>query len=417
VRARAAGFDQSWGVVAGAALCMMVVSSASSSFAAFAEPMATRFGAGRASLCTMIGLAGALTFLLAPAGEWLCNRLGPRRSCFAGVACIAAGLEITSQSQSLAGACVGFAVAVGLGGALTMLPAMISVTSCFQRRRGLAAGLATLGVGLGTIAASPLAVRFEAIWGWSVAMQALAAGIMSIGGPASLLLLEAPLQIGSTVPGKPARSRNGVFAQTKFFRLYLALALVSPALAIPFAHIAFAGRDLGASPATAAALVSLLGAGGLIGRLALGRAADRWGRTTVLGASAGTVGLAYLMWWAATDLMQLAGFALMFGLGHGGVVALLPAACADNTGDCTPRRLGWLYTAAAPGYLLGPIAAGAIVDRGGSYSAVAVAAALASAAACVACLSFEWVRDRRGPLPCYNRPALHPVQERNFPKR
>jgi MFS family permease len=67
----------------------------------------------------------------------------------------------------------------------------------------------------------------------------------------------------------------------------------------------------------------------------------------------------------------LAVFALWFGLSYGGIVSLLPAICMDLFG---PRAvagiIGTLYSAAALGNLLGPVLAGAVFDRTGSYDIV-----------------------------------------------
>ncbi len=81
-----------------------------------------------------------------------------------------------------------------------------------------------------------------------------------------------------------------------------------------------------------------------------------------------SAGLAFLAWHAADGYAVLAVFALWFGLSYGGIVSLLPAISMDLFG---PRAvagiIGTLYTGAALGNLLGPVLAGAVFDRAGSY--------------------------------------------------
>ena len=64
-------------------------------------------------------------------------------------------------------------------------------------------------------------------------------------------------------------------------------------------------------------------------------------------------------------------FALWFGLSYGGIVSLMPAICMDMFGArAVSSIVGTLYTGAAFGNLLGPVVAGAVFDRTGSYAPV-----------------------------------------------
>ena len=146
-------------------------------------------------------------------------------------------------------------------------------------------------------------------------------------------------------------------------------------------------RDIGISDSRAVGLVGLIGIGSLVGRFAIGALADRMGRTVTLVLVQVSMGLTYLLWHAAGGYPALAVFALWFGLSYGGIVSLLPAICMDLFGArAVASILGTLYTGAALGNLLGPVVAGAVFDRSGSYGpviwacvALSVLATLASA--------------------------------------
>jgi len=137
---------------------------------------------------------------------------------------------------------------------------------------------------------------------------------------------------------------------------------------VPFAHVSAAARDLGIDTARAVGLVGLIGIGSLVGRFVIGALADRLGRLLTLLLMQVSLGLAFLAWHAAGGYAVLAFFALWFGLSYGGIVSLLPAISMDLFG---PRAvagiIGTLYTGAALGNLLGPVLAGAVFDRAGSY--------------------------------------------------
>jgi len=83
-------------------------------------------------------------------------------------------------------------------------------------------------------------------------------------------------------------------------------------------------------------------------------------------------------------------FALWFGLSYGGIVSLLPAICMDLFGArAVSSIVGALYTGAAFGNLLGPVLAGAVFDRSGSYAPVMWACMALSAVATLAALKLS----------------------------
>ena len=118
-------------------------------------------------------------------------------------------------------------------------------------------------------------------------------------------------------------------------------------------------------------LVGLIGVGSLVGRFAIGALADKLGRTTTIALAGVSMGLSYLLWLAAGGYLALAVFALWLGLSYGGIVSLMPAICMDMFGArALAGIIGTLYSAAALGNLLGPVLAGAVFDRMGSYQLV-----------------------------------------------
>ena len=91
---------------------------------------------------------------------------------------------------------------------------------------------------------------------------------------------------------------------------------------IPFVHLAAYAVDHGHSQATGVALISLIGVGSIAGRFLLGGVADRFGRR--LSFAVMFVGMAVMLvfWLAATGIVALAAFAVLFGTFYGGFVAL-----------------------------------------------------------------------------------------------
>ncbi len=374
-----------WVVVWAAFTALAVIFGVSYSFAAFFEPFAAEFQASRATVSLVFGLSGLVYFVLGAFGGMLSDRFGPRLVTSVGMLCIAGALLAGSAASSMTQLTAAYGLGLGVGIALVYTPAIGCVQPWFTRRRGLAAGLASAGIGAGTLVVPLLAAAAIAQWQWRGAMVALAAGVALFGMAATLLLRRAPAaarRADGTVAGTPLavalRSRS-------FLWLYAMCVLGAPAMFIPFAHLSAAARDLGVADARAVGLVGLIGIGSLTGRFAIGALADRVGRPLTLVLVQASLGLSMLLWLAAGGYPSLAIFALWMGLSYGGIVSLMPALCMDLFGArAVSSIIGALYTGAALGNLGGPWVAGRVFDASGSYAAVIVGCTVLSALATVA---------------------------------
>lgn len=368
-----------WVVVAACFGALAVIFGVSYSFAAFFGSFADEFHASRADVSLVFGLSGLLYFVLGAFGGLLSDRFGPRIVTSAGMLCIAAALAAGSATRTMAQLTTVYGVGLGVGIALVYTPSIGCVQPWFTRRRGLAAGIASAGIGAGTLCVPLLATAAIAAWQWRGAMLALAVGVLVCGLSATLLLRPAPAatrRAGTAVPG---HTLGEALRSKSFFWLYAMCVLGAPAMFIPFAHLSAAARDLGIGDAHAVGLVGLIGIGSLTGRFAIGAVADRLGRPLTLVAAEASLGLAMLLWWAAGGYLALALFALWMGLSYGGIVSLMPALCMDLYGArAVAAIIGTLYTGAALGNVAGPWVAGRVFDAGGSYAPVVAGCALLS---------------------------------------
>ncbi len=382
-----------WIVVAAAFVCLLLIFGTAYSFAAYFASFAAEFEADRADVALVFGLSGLLYFVLgAPAGA-LSDRLGPRATCTAGMAVLASGLFAASFATSLAVVYLAFGVGVGLGVALVYTPAMGSVMPWFVRRRGLAAGIASAGIGAGTLIVPLAAAWLIAELQWRSGLRVMALVIGVTGVSAAWLMEKNPARRGVGPDGGPPSDGSRTAAHSalagmtlrealhtpQFWWLYLATFATAPTMFTPFAHLSAHARDIGVDAARAVALVGLIGVGSLIGRFAIGALADRVGLVRTLVLMQVLMIASYLLWWGAPGYTLLAVFAVGFGLFQGGIVSLLPPICMDLFGGrAVSAVMGVLYSAAAVGNLAGPVAAGAAFDRYGSYTPVFVACAAAS---------------------------------------
>jgi MFS family permease len=375
-----------WVVVGACFMALALIFGVSYGFAAFFEPFAGEFGASRAQVSLVFGVSGLLYF-----AGMLADRFGPAPVTSAGMLCIAAALAGGSLAQSMTQLTLAWGVGLGVGIALVYTPAIGCVQPWFTRRRGLAAGIASAGIGAGTLVLPLVAAAAIAAWQWRGAMQALALGVLVLGLASTLLLRRAPAAqrvAGGQVRGVPL----GVALKSRsFLGLYLMCLLAAPAMFVPFAHLSAAARDLGIGEARAVGLVGLIGIGSLSGRFVIGALADRWGRGPTLVAVIASLGLSMALWLAAPwagGYAALAVFALWMGLSYGGAVSLMPALCMDLFGArAVSSIIGTLYTGAALGNLGGPWVAGRVFDATGSYAPVVAGCGLLALAAAAAALA------------------------------
>ena len=361
-----------WAVVWATFVCLGLIFGVSYSFAAFFESFASEFSAQRADVSWIFGLSGFVYFVLGAGGGMLADRFGPRVVCSAGMALIASGLLATSWATSLLAVYVSYGLLVGLGIALVYTPSIASVQPWFTTRRGLAGGIASSGVGAGTLLVPLLVAMAMGTMPWREAMRVLALGVLVLGLLAAALLKRAPATMATGAGGSATGLTLREALRTSTFRwFYLATVLASPVMFIPFAHVSASARDLGLSEALAVGLVGLIGVGSLVGRFAIGLVADRLGRAQTLVLMQLSMGASYLLWAAAGGHVLLVFFALWFGLSYGSIVSLLPAICMDYFGGKSVASVvGTLYSGAALGNLLGPVLAGAVFDHSGHYLGV-----------------------------------------------
>lgn len=393
-----------WIVVWAAFLGLGTIFGTSYAFAAFFRSFADEFAAQRADVSLVFGLSGLLYFTLGIAGGALSDRVGPRITTTAGMGIIVAALLAASHASSLTMVYLAFGAGVGVGIALVYTPTMGAVQPWFVRHRGLASGISSAGIGAGTLVIPLLVTAWIDAWGWRDGMRALAAVVAVLGVSATLCLEKNPAGRGLGPDGGPPLQgaggghsalsgmtlREAVRSGT-FRWLYLATVLAAPVMFTPFAHVSAHARDLSIADGLAVGLVGLIGIGSLVGRFAIGWLADRMGRLRTLVLMMALMGGSYLLWWLAPGYALLAAFAVCFGLCYGGIVSLLPPICMDLFGGrALSAVIGVLYSGAAFGNLLGPVVAGAVFDRTGSYLPV-----MAGCAACAAAATWAAARVLR----------------------
>ncbi len=378
------GLFYGWLVVAGGFGVTFVGFGCVYSFSAFIDSLQQDFGASRGSVSLVFSLAGFLYFALGTVSGPLADRWGSRRVAAIGMILIGVGLALASMAQNLAQVYAAYGLGVGLGVGCSYVPAMGAVQRWFIKHRGFASGLASSGIGAGTLVVPPLAALFILQLGWREAYLVLGMLSTIVGVGAALLIENDPRTRGLHPDGninvdvsrpEPASAPAAglsiaeAIRSKRFLGLYAACLFCAFGVFVPFVHLTPYAIDHGMAKSSAVLLVSVIGVGSTAGRFFLGGIADRLGRRLSLMAMFVGMAASLPIWAISTAFWPLAVFAFVFGVAYGGWVALLPSVVMDYFGGRNVSGIiGVLYTSAGIGTLVGPTAAGFAFDLSHSYT-------------------------------------------------
>lgn len=353
-------------------------------FAVLVVPMQHELGWSRAVISGAFSLSlvtGGLFGL--PIGR-LVDRHGARALMSLGSILGAIGLTATSLVRDPWQFYVLWAGVIALSMALTLYPVTFTIiTNWFWRRRGSALALLTLLGGLASPIFIPLAGFLVAHIGWRETLVLFGLAQLSIALPVHALVLRRhPEDLGLQPDGMARQPPDGTVRKAAapgallreatrspaFWTLTAAFALGLCAHSVILVHQVAYLIGRGFDPVLAATAAGLLGAASLPGRYLLNRLSERLSPQALLAgcyvAQAAGVGLLAL---AAQPILVWA-YVAVYGAAFGAISPLRASTMADHFGrrayGAITATSGLPVAVAASG---GPIAAGALYDRLGSY--------------------------------------------------
>lgn len=359
---------RSWIMAIAAGMAMFTVFGVGYSFGAFFASITEDFNAGSGATATVFGVTIAFSFFLGQFTGAISDRIGPKRVLQFGAIMLGAGLIVTTIVPNIVLAYLAYGIGVGSAIACGYVPMVAVVGGWFDTKRALALGVAVAGIGLGTLVGSPLAAALISAMGWRAAFVCYA-----IGGSTLLLVVSTVIDVGpATEPAPRRRPLRELWAIADFRVLYLSMASTAFGLFVPFVFIAKYALDRGTGEVAAATLVGLIGGASIFGRLALGVLATRVDAARLFRITFAVMALSQLLWLTSGGTYALLVlFAVLYGTGYGGFIALSPAVAAARFGlTGLGGVIGTWYTAAAFGALLGPPFAGELIDRFGFTAAI-----------------------------------------------
>ncbi len=371
-----------WVVVAVAFLALLVNYGVRSTQTVLIMGYSDDLGLGRGAASLPFTVSVLVYALLAPPVGRLVDRYGPRWVMVVGALVSGLGLWMSSKADSLFGLVFFFGIVFGLGASgIGLVPANTSVAACFQKRLGLALGLATMGIGFGTMILPRIAGLVYSHWGWRASFQFLGYIAWALVLPVFFLLRGGgmPERNGEGTPRKGGGSetvaRAGLTLREamrtpSFWLLFAGYVLAVIAIyGVQLHQVPFA-TDQGIGTEWAQWSVFTFGAASIAGRFFFGRLSDhtREKKQALYPACVflfAGVSLLFLV----SKVWQLMLFSLIFGFGFAAYGPVIPAICAEVFGKGNMGVIfGVVTTGGALGGAAGPLVTGFIYDRTGGYT-------------------------------------------------
>jgi MFS family permease len=355
------------------------------SFGIFFKSIQSEFSLTRTVTSAIASANLLLAGICAFGAGWALDRYGPKTiillmGLFAGLS-----LLLTSQTNSLWQLFITYSLLLAIGtGALYVVPTS-TISRWFDKKRGLALGIAGSGSGLGTVIMAPFATYLISNFEWRIAYIVVGLIAWLIVIPSSWLLKREPRDIGTLPDGaksnlKDIESEEGSFQpadfsllqvfSTRSFWLILSIwFLFATCLFLVLTHLVPHVTDIGFSAREAAGVLSLMGGSAIAGRVLMGIASDRMGRklTPIICALLLAGAMLWLTW--SKDLWMLYLFALVCGFAYSGLSSSAGALIADVFGLGNIGAIfGVLEVGFGIGAAVGPALGGLLFDANNSYS-------------------------------------------------
>jgi sugar phosphate permease len=389
------------------------------SLGVFVTPLEEEFGWSRGELSVGIALGSIVSGLLGPFVGQAVERVGARRVLAVGAVGMGVCFALLGLTWSLAYLYVMFMSMAAWRSGIMLIPVSRVVGNWFERRRGLAMGVTTTGIGFGGLVMAPLSKVLISSVGWRSAFFILGALVIAVALPLILLVvrqhpadrglqpdgtrpMDPPpeLPAGSrlrAVPAPAAWSALDAIRTRAFVLSTIAISLGFASLGAVLLHTSPFFEDRGVAPEVAGLILGLVSGMGILGKVGAGYLADRVAPPFVLASVfvMEAVGLTALISNESTAGVVV--FVLVFGYSMGAVVALQPLVVVHCFGLASMATIFGAMTAFS-GFssALGPIFAGFMRDALGDYT---LAYLVFIGVDCFAALLVLPVRPPRLPVP------------------
>lgn len=174
--------DGGWGwvVVAASFLIATVADGLAFSYGLMHDKFVIYFESSEAKTSLIGSLFISVPLIAGPIMSALVDRYGCRSMTIVGGVASTIGFVAASYSNSVEVLYVTYGIMAGLGTGLLYVTAVVSIAYWFEKRRNLAVGLGSCGVGFGTFIYSPLTTYLLEEFGWRGTLLLLAGTVLNV---------------------------------------------------------------------------------------------------------------------------------------------------------------------------------------------------------------------------------------------
>ena len=385
------GISYGWVIVASAFLITFMTCGVNFSYGVFFLPIINEFGWSRGLASVVMLVAGLAYAITLPLTGILADRYGYKWVLAVSAGCLSLGLILSAWITELWQLYIFTGLLVGLSISASFAIPVALVSLWFNKKQGLALGIATLGVSLGTATIPVLISYLITTIGWRPALLWAGIAVAVICIPATLMMRNAPrinaakgvsLEPESAAAKQASDLETGLtvseaFRTSQFWMIFITFLLFLSSLGLVMLHLVPYAVDSGMATMQAATLLTLIGVFGLAGRLASGVLSDRIGIKPIMLFCTVLLGLniAYIAFFHTAGAFYI--FASIYGVTYSGFVTQMVRITRVTFGG---KALGSVFAALMVsdgiGFGFGPWIAGNIFDATGSYQASFLAAAI-----------------------------------------
>jgi len=210
--------DGGWGwmVVLGSFMIHVFADGFTYTFGIFYVHLLSHFQVSKAAASWILSILVGVTLGSGPISGALVNRFGCRAVTMGGAVIASTFIFLSIYATSVAQLYVTIGLGTGLGLGLIYLPAIVSVSGYFERRRSFATGIAVCGSGLGTFLFSPLTTLLIDEYSWKgafIIISGLMLNCAVFGALFRPLELGKPRKVSTASNKDPAEYKQLIGAQ------------------------------------------------------------------------------------------------------------------------------------------------------------------------------------------------------------
>ena len=317
------------------------------------------------------------------------DKIGPRRVVTMGAVFTGGGLILSSLTTSVPTLTIAFGVLAGTGIGFAYSAVTPPALKWFHSsKKGMVTGIVVSGMGLASLYIAPATTMLLKTYGISKTFLILGIFILVVAVPVAQLIANPPVGYVPPEPKNLLKSNNKkpssmnfewkeMIKTKQFYFLWIMFALSSSAGLMIIGNIATIAKSQ-ASFENGFYLVGLLAIFNAVGRLGAGILSDKIGRVKTMMIVFVLQGINMSLFATYNTPMTIAIGTALAGIGYGSLLSLFPSTVADYYGIKNfGANYGVLYTAWGISGTIGPIIAGIVVDKTGTYNlAYMISAAL-----------------------------------------